>query len=164
MQLKKKQTCITLKYKQQNKIGKLGIIKMKNLCALKDIIKGSPWWLSGKESAGQCRRHGFDLWSRKNPHAAGQLGLCTSTTEPMFQSLGAETTEPTCSTTETQTLQRLLCNKRGHCSEQHMRHNQREAPICHNQRKVCTATKTQHSQINKIIFLKKTSLSEKTIH
>ena len=81
MQLKKK-TYITLKYKQQNKIGKLGIIKTKNLCASKDIIKGLPWWLSGKESTGQCRRHGFDLWSRKNPHAAGQLGLCAATTEP----------------------------------------------------------------------------------
>ena len=24
-----------------------------------------PWWFSGKESACQCRRHGFDLWVRK---------------------------------------------------------------------------------------------------
>ena len=29
-----------------------------------------PWWLSGKESACQCRRHGFDPWSGKIPHAA----------------------------------------------------------------------------------------------
>ena len=26
-----------------------------------------PWRLSGKESAWQCRRHGFDLWVRKSP-------------------------------------------------------------------------------------------------
>ena len=26
---------------------------------------GLPWWLSGKESACQCRRWGFNLWSRK---------------------------------------------------------------------------------------------------
>ena len=26
-----------------------------------------PWWLSGKESACQCRRHRFDLWVRKIP-------------------------------------------------------------------------------------------------
>ena len=28
---------------------------------------GLPWWLSSKESACQCRRHGFDLWVRKIP-------------------------------------------------------------------------------------------------
>ena len=32
-----------------------------------------PWWLSDKESAFQCRRHGFNPWSRKIPHAAEQL-------------------------------------------------------------------------------------------
>ena len=26
------------------------------------------WWLSGKESACQCRRHKFNPWSRKIPH------------------------------------------------------------------------------------------------
>ena len=26
-----------------------------------------PWWLSGKESAGQCRRRRFDPWVRKIP-------------------------------------------------------------------------------------------------
>ena len=28
---------------------------------------GLPWWLSGKESACQCRRHGFDPWVGKMP-------------------------------------------------------------------------------------------------
>ena len=28
---------------------------------------GLPWWLSDKESACQCRRHGFDPWIRKIP-------------------------------------------------------------------------------------------------
>ena len=32
-------------------------------------ILGLPWWLSGKGSARQCRRHGFDPCSRKIPHA-----------------------------------------------------------------------------------------------
>ena len=37
------------------------------------------WWLSGKESACQCRRPGFSPWSRKIPHAAEQLlSLCSS--------------------------------------------------------------------------------------
>ena len=26
-----------------------------------------PWWLSGKESACQCRRHRFDPWVGKEP-------------------------------------------------------------------------------------------------
>ena len=33
---------------------------------------GLPRWLSGKESACQCRRHGFDPWSGKIPQALEQ--------------------------------------------------------------------------------------------
>ena len=40
-----------------------------------------PWWLSGKESACQCRGHGFDPWSRKIPRAVEQLSLHTTTRE-----------------------------------------------------------------------------------
>ena len=29
-----------------------------------------PWWLSGKETAHQCSRYGFDVWFGKIPHAA----------------------------------------------------------------------------------------------
>ena len=47
---------------------------------------GLPWWLSGKQPACQCRRPGFDPWSGKIPHAAGQLSLCITTTEPVFWS------------------------------------------------------------------------------
>ena len=32
-----------------------------------NIVKGLPWWLSGKVSACQCKRHRFDLWVRKIP-------------------------------------------------------------------------------------------------
>ena len=42
------------------------------------------WWLSGKKSACQCRRHRFDPWSRKNPHIEEQLSLCTVTIEPVL--------------------------------------------------------------------------------
>ena len=38
------------------------------------------WWLSGKESACQCRRHGFHPWSRKIPLALGQLSLWATKT------------------------------------------------------------------------------------
>ena len=36
--------------------------------------RGLPWWRSGRESACQCRGHGFEPWSGKIPHAAEQLG------------------------------------------------------------------------------------------
>ena len=48
-----------------------------------------PWWLSGKESACQCRRHGFNPWSRKIPQATEHLSprvsaqLCPTLCNPM---------------------------------------------------------------------------------
>ena len=45
---------------------------------------GLPRWLSGKESACRCRRHGFDPWSRKVPHAAEQLSPWATSTEPVL--------------------------------------------------------------------------------
>ena len=36
---------------------------------------GLPWWLTGKVSTCQCRRHGFNPWSRMTPHAMGQPRL-----------------------------------------------------------------------------------------
>ena len=35
-----------------------------------------------KKTTCQCRGHGFNLWSGKIPPAAGQLGPCTTTTQP----------------------------------------------------------------------------------
>ena len=58
--------------------------------------QGLPWWRSGKESACQCRGHGFELWSGKIPLAAEQLSPCTTTTEPVLWSPWATTAEPTC--------------------------------------------------------------------
>ena len=36
--------------------------------------------------------HQFDPWSRKIPHDAGQLSVCITSIEPVFQSLGATAT------------------------------------------------------------------------
>ena len=60
-----------------------------SLCACVSICKkayyvGLPGWLRGKESACQCRRHGFGSWSRKIPHAMEQLSACTTTREPVL--------------------------------------------------------------------------------
>ena len=37
---------------------------------------GFHWWLSGKESTCQCRRHRFNPWSGKIPLATEQLSPC----------------------------------------------------------------------------------------
>ena len=39
-------------------------------------------WLSGRESACQCRRDGFNPWSGKTPHATGQLSPRATSTDP----------------------------------------------------------------------------------
>ena len=41
-----------------------------------------PWWLSGKESACRCSRHGFNPRSGRFPRAAELLSPCITTTEP----------------------------------------------------------------------------------
>jgi len=35
-----------------------------DMLSSKHNLPGLPWWRSGKESAYQCRRHGFNPWSR----------------------------------------------------------------------------------------------------
>ena len=62
------------------------LIPMKHLnwTLLETLRTGLPWWLSGEDSAGQCRRHGFDPWSRKIPHAVEQLSPCAKTIEPVL--------------------------------------------------------------------------------
>ena len=41
-------------------------------------------WLRDGESTCQCKRHGFDPWSGKIPHAADQLSPSTTTAEPVL--------------------------------------------------------------------------------
>ena len=61
---------------------------------MKDM--GLPWWLSGKDSACQWKRHGFNPWSRKIPHATEQLSLCATTIEPVLLNPLNESTEARC--------------------------------------------------------------------
>ena len=105
--------------------------------ALRLCVGGPPWWLCGKESTCQCRRHGFNPLLEKAPHAADQLSLCILTIEPVLQTLRTATSEPT-------TLEPMFCNKRTHHSEKpaHWR-----VVLAHlNQGKIGAAVKTQHSQ------------------
>ena len=61
-------------------------LKRKQRCSLfhaEKAITGLPFWVNSKESACQCRRHGFDQWVRKISHDTEQpcvpqlLSLCT---------------------------------------------------------------------------------------
>ena len=45
----------------------------KDALKIKRLTGGLPWWLSGKESTCQCRRHRFDPGSEKIPHAMERL-------------------------------------------------------------------------------------------
>ena len=95
------------------------------------IGTGLPWF-SSKESTCQCRRHGFNLWSGKMPHAAEQL-RCN----------GAHN------------LQLLKPASPRACAPQQERpHNKK--PMSCNYRKACSATKIQHGPrwINKKKFLR----------
>ena len=42
---------------------------------------GLPQWLSGEESACQCRKHVFNPWSGKIPHITEQLNPSAKTNE-----------------------------------------------------------------------------------
>ena len=83
--------------------------------------RGLPWWLSGKESACQCREHGFNLWSRKIPHATEQLSLW-----PQLLSLSSKAWET--QLLKSVCLQPVLCSKRSHFSEKPVQHSWRVAP------------------------------------
>ena len=90
-------TCRTVATKERSLKHRIWILIGLNFLS----ILGLPWWLSDKESVCQCRRQGFNPWSRKIPHAVEQLSSCTTTTdlilsraqEPQLLSTGAATTE-----------------------------------------------------------------------
>ena len=87
-------------WKSTNYVNMLNVQRSINLHTFQGFPSSSSWWLSSKESACQCRGHGFCPWSRKIPYTAEQLISCTTTTEPVLQSPGTTTAEPTCWTTE----------------------------------------------------------------
>ena len=79
---------------------------------------GLSWWPSGKESACQGRRHKFEPWSGKIPHAMEQLSPCARTTESVLQSLEATSPETVwCIYGSLCALEPVHLNKRNHCNE-----------------------------------------------
>ena len=93
---------------------------------------GLPWWLSGKESTCQCRRHRFNPWSRKIPRtmehlrpcAPQLLGLCSRAGSPNYWAhvlqLLTSACPKACAPQQEKPLQWVT-----HC-------NQRAGPACHN--------------------------------
>ena len=67
---------------------------------LNAVKKGAPQWLSGKESTCQCRRHGFDPWSRMIPHATEEETPCATSTELRYRAWKSELLSPCAATTE----------------------------------------------------------------
>ena len=54
------------------------------------------WLKKKKKSACQCRRHEFDAWSGKIPHAEEQLSLCATTSEPVLYIWEPQLLKPAC--------------------------------------------------------------------
>ena len=106
---------ILLKVAEKTLASQLDLSKIsdiQNFYYAKNEVRGLSWWPSGKESACQGRRHKFEPWSRKIPHAMEQLSPCARTTEAVLWSLGATATETVCATMEVCVL-RSLCTTTG---------------------------------------------------
>ena len=73
--------------------------------------KGLPWWLNGKESPYQCRRYGFNPWSRKTSHAMHH-DCWTSALEPTSWNYWSFEHE-----------QSVLCNRRSHSNGKPVYHS-----------------------------------------
>ena len=86
-------------------------------------FKELPWWLSGKESSCQWRRHMFDPWSWKNPHAR-------EATKPVCHNYQVCALEPgNCNYWSLHALEPSLFNKRSHENEKPMDHNKEQPPL-----------------------------------
>ena len=118
------------------------------MALIKKSTNRLPWWLSGKESACQCRRHGFCPWPGKIAHAAEQL---SHTPQLLSLCCGAQELQPL----EPERLQLVPCNKSSHCDEKPKHCDYRVALACLNQRKIhALRPSTAKNKIHdKIVFL-----------
>ena len=73
-------------------------------------VEGLPWWSRCSEPTCQRRGHGFDLCSGKITHAARQLNLGTTATEPTLQSPCSATREAATMRTYTLQLESSPCS------------------------------------------------------
>ena len=68
--------------------------RMSMQTTLQKVSQGLPWWVCGEESTCQWRRHEFNPWSKKIPHAAEQLSPCATTAEPVLRAYGQRLPQP----------------------------------------------------------------------
>ena len=79
-------------------LKKQEIAQIDNLNLYFKKLQGLPWWLSGKESACQCRRYGFDSWSRKIPHISGDSARAPKLLSLCSRAWGPQLLKPSCPT------------------------------------------------------------------
>ena len=72
------------------------LYSVNNRCCVKIWILGLPWWVNGKESSCQCRRHVFNPRPGNIPHAMKQQILCTTTIEPVLRAWEQQLLKPMC--------------------------------------------------------------------
>ena len=111
----------------------------------KSLLKsavGLPSWLSGEESACQFRRHRFDPWPERTPHAMEQPSPCAATTKSAPYSPEAATPEAhcprACALQQEKPQQGEVCLPQLESSPC--------SPQPEGRKKTQAATKTQHSQ------------------
>ena len=119
----------------------------------REIIQRLPYWLSGQESACQCREDRFNYWSGRSPYATEWLSLCSPLLSPCSRACRLQLLKPTC-------LEPVLCNKRSHHREKPAHVNE-EQPLTATRERLRTVTKTQCSQkfMNKINYFLRRFLS-----
>ena len=107
---KKKNRLTDIKNKPVLPVGKQNQERGRRLRSKITIIR-LPWWPSGNAEDMQKTCVQSLIW--KIPHAAKQLSLCTTTTEPLLQSTGGTTTELTCpSYWSPHSWEPVFCNKK----------------------------------------------------
>ena len=116
----------TRKLKVGREIGKAEV----SLCSLALSPKHRictlrlPCWLRSEESTCQCRKHRFDPWPKKIPHATKQLRPCATTTESARAQELKLLNPHSCNYWSPRTLEPALRNKRSHCNEKPVHHDQ----------------------------------------
>ena len=101
--------------------------------------EGLPWWLSGQESACQCRGHEFDPWSRnKDPTS------CRAT-KPKHHNYWAWALEPRCRHYWSPCAPGTCCSARGPPKWEACAQQLERSPACRSWRKPgCSSKKTLH--------------------
>ena len=112
----------------------LGVHQNHSESLLKYKISGLPWWLSGKQSTCQCRRHGSDPRLGSTPRAMELLCWCTTTVEPGEPWL----LSPWAAMNEARVPRACDCNQRSHWDKKPEHCNYSSHPHCNKRKSLCS--------------------------